>query len=607
MTTQRRNSFTKLAPRDPSACGAIAAGAIAIVGLAMVARLPTFIAPAHAIETAAQGCPKDNTGIVLSPGFCATVFAGDLGHTRHLAVAPDGTVYANSWSGPYYHNGPMPGGGFILALKDTKGTGHADVVKRFGRGESQGAKGGTGIAIYKDGLFVEESDKILRYALKPGEIVPSGKPQVVVSSMPLGGDHPMHPFVIDNKGNLYVDMGSATNACQAQNRIPKSKGLQPCTELETRGGTWRYDANKLGQKFSPKERFATGLRNGEGFSFDSKGRLFATQHGRDQLYENWPNLFSADQGHNMPAEEVVEEHQGADFGWPECYFDGYQQKKLVLAPEYGGDGKKTGICAQKDAPVAYFPAHWAPNDMVIYAASAFPKPYFDGAFIAFHGSWNRAPAPQGGYNVVFQPMKGGKADGPFVVFADGFAGPHKEPGRAIFRPTGLAVGPDGALYISDDVRGRIWRVTYHGPADATAVAPSAPGAQVAGTASPEVLPPEGIHPNAGRDDRALPVPQGDTKAEVAEGDGIFHGASGGTCSGCHGSDAKGTSVGPDLTTRQWIWGDGSLASIEKIITNGVTKPKNFTGVMPPKGGAPLSDAQVKAVAAYVWAISHPGK
>jgi glucose/arabinose dehydrogenase/cytochrome c553 len=607
MIHPRRIAFIKRRfSRDPlKSGGALCATALAYSWLAAASPF-AIVTSAHAADAASPACPKDNTGIVLSPGFCATVFASNLGHTRHLAVASDGTVYANSWSGVYYHNGPVPGGGFILALKDTKGTGHADVVKRFGRGESQGAKGGTGIAIYKDGLFVEERDKILRYALKPGEIAPSGKPEVVLSGMPLGGDHPMHPFVIDAQGNLYVDMGSATNACQEQNRIQNSKGIQPCTELETRGGTWRYDANKLGQRFSPKERFATGLRNGEGFGFDSKGQLFATQHGRDQLYENWPKLFSADQGHNMPAEEIVAEHQGADFGWPECYFDGYQQKKLMLAPEYGGDGKTVGVCAQKEGPVAYLPAHWAPNDMLIYTATAFPKPYFDGAFVAFHGSWNRAPAPQGGYNVVFQPMKDGKANGPYVVFADGFAGPHKEPGRALFRPTGLAVGPDGALYISDDVRGRIWRVTYHGPADATTIAPSAPGAQVAAT-SPDEPPPEGVHPNAGRDDAALPVPQGATKAQVAEGDGIFHGASGGTCSGCHGSDGKGTSVGPDLTTSQWIWGDGSLASIEKIITDGVAKPKNFTGVMPPKGGAPLSDAKVKSVAAYVWAISHPGK
>ena len=185
-------------------------------------------------------------------------------------------------------------------------------------------------------------------------------------------------------------------------------------------------------------------------------------HGRDQLGQNWPKLYTLKQSANQPAEELVQEHQGADFGWPYCYYDGFQHK-LVLAPEYGGDGgKAVGVCAQKEAPVAAFPAHWAPNDMLIYEGSQFPTAYKDGAFIAFHGSWNRAPEPQGGYNVVFQPLADGKASGPFVVFADGFAGAVKQPGQAAHRPTGLAVAPDGSLYIADDQGGRIWHVTFQG-------------------------------------------------------------------------------------------------------------------------------------------------
>ena len=143
------------------------------------------------------------------------------------------------------------------------------------------------------------------------------------------------------------------------------------------------------------------------------------------------------------------------------------------------------MCAQKRAPVAAFPAHWAPNDLLIYQGSQFPSAYKDGAFIAFHGSWNRAPGPQGGYNVVFQPLAGGKASGPFVVFADGFAGAIKQPGRAAHRPTGLAVGPDGSLYIADDQGGRIWRVTAEHGSQSTGIAPAAPaaaGAQVANAA-----------------------------------------------------------------------------------------------------------------------------
>ncbi len=550
-------------------------------------------------------CAGDNGGITLSPGFCATVFADHLGHARDLVVAPDGTVYLNTWSGRYYGNDKPPPGGFLLALKDTRGNGKADLIRRFGDGPESGNHGGTGIALYKGALYAETNDKIVRYALIPGASVPKGKPEIVVSGLPLTGDHPMHPFIISPKGELYVDLGSATNSCQQQNRILHSPGIQPCTELETRAGTWRYDANKTGQVFSPAERFATGLRNGEGFAYDAGGRLFATQHGRDQLSQNWPELYTVQQGADQPAEELIQLTQGADFGWPECYYDN-AQAKLVLAPEYGGDGgKAVGVCAQKQAPVAGFPGHWAPNSLVIYNGTQFPGPWRGGAFIAFHGSWNRAPLPQGGYNVVFQPLADGKASGKFVVFADGFAGAIKDPGEAVHRPSGLAVGPDGALYITDDQHGRVWRVTYQGGGGAVAgVAPApSPAAEASAAGSP--LPPEGIHPNAGNPAGGLPTPPGATAKQVELGARVFEGqAGGGTCAGCNGLNGKGTPLGPDLTTGKFQWSDGTLAMIARTVTRGVPDPKNYRSPMPPMGGAQLSPEEVSAVAAYVWALSH---
>jgi mono/diheme cytochrome c family protein len=337
--------------------------------------------------------------------------------------------------------------------------------------------------------------------------------------------------------------------------------------------------------------------------------MYGTMHGRDQLSQNWPRLYTVQQGAEEPAEELVSLTQGADFGWPECYFDG-EQKKLVLAPEYGGDGGKTvGVCTQKQAPVASFPGHWAPNDLLIYNGTAFPKPYQGGAFIAFHGSWNRAPLPQDGYNVVFQPLADGKAAGDFIVFADGFAGAYKDPGRAAFRPTGLAAAPDGALYVSDDVHGRIWRVTYQG-SDTVASLSSAPAPATAAAAdsSGNPQPPEGINPAAGQQMAALIPPPGATQTQLALGERIFEGeASDGTCAGCHGADAKGTPVGPDLTRGHFLWSDGSPASLRRIITQGVPHPKRYTGAMPPKGGAELSSQDVAAVADYVWALSHIGK
>jgi glucose/arabinose dehydrogenase len=418
-----------------------------------------------------SACAGGNGGITLPPGFCATVFADTLGHVRHIVVAPNGDVYVNTWSGPYY-TGPTHPGGFLVALRDTNNDGKADVIKRFGPDATQKNGGGTGIGLYKGALYAEEGDttakRIVRYAISSDSMTPtSATSETIVSGLPFNGDHPMHPFVIDATGNMYMDIGTATNACQFKNRILESPGHKPCTELRTRGGIWRYDANKTNQRFSPAERYATGIRNAVGIALDPSGQLYSTQHGRDQLFDNWPKMYTADQGQNLPAEELLKIEQGGDYGWPTCYFDN-QQAKLVLAPEYGGDGgKAVGDCATKKGPEAYFPAHWAPDGLVFYSGSLFPARYKGGAFIAFHGSWNRAPGPQQGYNVVFVPFSAGKPVDPakYEVFADGFAGGPLGPDandRAAHRPAGVTQGPDGALYITDDKGGRIWKVTYKG-------------------------------------------------------------------------------------------------------------------------------------------------
>ncbi len=329
-------------------------------------------------------------------------------------------------------------------------------------------------------------------------------------------------------GMMYVDDATPSNSCQEKNRAPQSPGLVPCTQLETRGGIWRYDANKTDQAFSPAGRYATGIRNAEGLAFDGEGHLFATQHGRDQLHANWPQFYRPDQEATLPAEELLLVKPGGDYGWPECYYDQFVQK-LVLAPEYGGNGRKIGVCADKIGPVAAFPAHWGPNDLVHYDKTQFPERYRNGVFIAFHGSWNRAPYPQGGYNVVFQPLSGTQASGAYEIFADGFAGAVKTPQGATHRPSGLAVGPDGALYVSDDVRGRIYRITYRGGSFDTSSITHGPSltAPAGGTTTAGENPPEGTHPNAGREAATLPVPQGATRAMVALGERIYRGQVGG--------------------------------------------------------------------------------
>ena len=444
---------------------ALATVAVMACGGSQKAPKSTGDSTTAAANATPKGCDAGNGGITLPPGFCASVFADKLDHPRHLVVAPNGVVYVNTWhprrGGEGGNNDSAWTGGAIVALRDTTGDGHADVTDSFGDSAKAGGHGGTGIAMHGTYLYAEESDRIERYTLPSAGIVPTGKPAVIVSGMPLGGNHPMHAFAIDSSGAIFVEMGSATNACQVRDRTLHSPGHMPCTELATRGGIWRFDGNRTGQRFSPSARYATGIRNAVGIAFTPNGELFSTQHGRDQLAGNWPERYTNEQSAELPAEEVLHIEKGADYGWPYCYFDG-SQKKLMLAPEYGGDGKKEGVCTTKRGPVEFFPGHWAPDGLTFYGGSSFPSHYKGGAFIAFHGSWNRAPLPQAGYLVAFVPFQGDTVSAPYEIFADGFAGANKQPDAAAHRPAGLAVGPDGALYIADDAHGRVWRVTYHG-------------------------------------------------------------------------------------------------------------------------------------------------
>jgi glucose/arabinose dehydrogenase/mono/diheme cytochrome c family protein len=572
-----------------------------VVLVAMLFAVTSISAQGHSkpgSKTTNPACPNDDSGLTLPAGFCATVFADDIGHARHLVVGPSGVVYVNTWSDEDYKT-PPPAGGFVVALQDKSAGGKAGVIERFGETIETGGKGGTGIGIYKGSIYAELNDRIVRYSLSTGGIVPTGVAATVVSGLPLGGDHPMHPFIISADGSLYVDIGTATNSCQPQNRQPKIPGAEPCVELETRGGVWRYDANKTDQKFSPANRFATGIRNGEGFAIDAAGRLFVTQHGRDQLHSNWPDLYQPEQEATLPAEEVMYLKSGGDYGWPRCYFDPFQ-KKLVLAPEYGGDGGKTvGVCETKLAPAAVFPAHWAPNAMLHYDKKQFPARYRSGMFIAFHGSWNRAPYLQGGYNVVFQPFDGDHASGNCEIFADGFAGGVMTPDGAAHRPSGLAVGPDGALYVSDDVRGRIYRIVYKG---------DIAGHAGSGTPCPSATAPAGSIVEAAGEtnpDASSATTQGATQEMVALGDRIYHGEVGGAaCAGCHGATVKGSTLGPDLTSKKFLWSDGSFEGLLKTITDGVPNPKKYRSPMPPMGGAQLTPDQLKALTTYVQSLSH---
>lgn len=439
--------------------------ALSIVCSAMVAgcsggrdSTPAKSVLSNASSGNSSGCPDNNAGLTLPKGFCASVFADSLIHARHIVVASNGDVYValeGTSNDPRMKSG-VPHASFA-ALRDTTNDGRADIVRRIGK------LGNTGIGIFNGYLYVDEGREIVRYARADSQLVPSRR-EVVVRDVPLFPEHVARNFAFGPDSSLYLNVGSASNSCQVDNRKPGSPGKEPCAELSSRAGIWRFRADKLNQAFSPSKRFATGLRNGMGLAFSADGKLYGTQHGRDQLHDNWPVLFpSADYQAENPGEELVQINEGDDFGWPYCFY-AMDQRKLVDAPEYGGDGEKTSRCTSKKEPIVGYPGHWAPMSLLFYTGTVFPERYRHGAFIAFHGSWNRAPRPQAGYRLVFQPLVNGAESGPYETFADGFAGPHDKPvssDTAVHRPVGLAMSPNGALFVSDDAGGRIYKITYH--------------------------------------------------------------------------------------------------------------------------------------------------
>lgn len=404
--------------------------------------------------TAAVNCAPDNAGLKLPDGFCATLFAESLAAPRHMDVAPNGDVIVGL-RGARGGQGrtSIPGG--VVVLRDADGDGRAEQRNKFGAFTT------TAVKLIGEALYAEKGDAVLRYRFPTGALAPSGGPDTIVSGLPGDRSHTAKTFVVHG-GQLYVNHGSGTNSCQQADRTPASKGIDPCPELAYRAGLWRYSANKTGQTLADGERYATGIRNAVAIAIEPRSNdLYVMQHGRDNLAQNWPELFTNEKSAETPAEELFRITRGADFGWPYCYFDP-ELKKKVLAPEYGGDRKMVGRCEGKQGNVGVFPAHWAPNGLLFYTGSALPAKYRNGAFIVFHGSWNRAPLPQGGYKVVFQPMSEGRADGEFEVFVSGFVGADGNPTELGGRPAGLTQGPNGELYLSDDARGRIWKISYTG-------------------------------------------------------------------------------------------------------------------------------------------------
>ena len=387
-------------------------------------------------------------GLKLPAGFTAVRFAEGLGEARHLAVTPQGDVYVKLSS--------LKNGKGIYYLHDGNRDGKADVKIGFGD------FAGTGMGIYNGYLYASSDTKIYRYKLNAkGKVEKLAEPELVVTGLLDRHQHSAKPFTFDNDGNIYVTIGAYSNACQVKDRTKGSPGIKPCPILDSAGGIWQFNADKLNQTYGDGIRYATGLRNEMGIEWNRDvNALYVTQYGRDQLYDLYPDLYTTQQSAELPAECLYRLNKGDNAGWP--YYDQIQHKK-ILAPEYGGNGKTEGGENAID-PLVAFPGHLAPDGLLFYEGNMFPEKYKHGAFIAFHGSWNRAPEPQKGFFVAFVPFKDGKPSGDWEVFADNFAGGTQfmSPNEAKHRPCGLAEGPDGSLYISDDQGGTIYKIVYKG-------------------------------------------------------------------------------------------------------------------------------------------------
>jgi len=382
-------------------------------------------------------CDSDNAGIALPDGFCAFTVASDLGPVRNLVVAPSGDIFAamRKASGD---------GGGVVGLRDEDGDGRADQQRSFGAGD------GHGIALSDSHLYYASSDKVVRWPWAPGQLEPEHQPEVVVGGFPDQREHAAKAIALGPQGELYVGVGAPSNSCQRKNREARSPGIDPCPQLERQAGIWRYRNDRANQHHEASARFATGMRHTLALAVrPGTAEVWGAINGRDQLGALWG--YEDVRNAELPAEEFVQIEAGADFGWPYCYYDGLAKQK-VLAPEYGGDGTQSGRCAEKRDPAIAFPAHWAPMALAFYTGTAFPERYHGGAFLAFRGSWNRAPLPQEGFRVVFVPFQDAQPTGSLETFAIGARTP------TALRLTGVAVGPDGSLYLAADANGAIWRV-----------------------------------------------------------------------------------------------------------------------------------------------------
>jgi glucose/arabinose dehydrogenase len=428
------------------------------------AKLPVlFLCVVQCVAGLALAAVDEPDGLRLPPGFHAAVVADALGPIRHLAVGDNGNIYVST---PREQQGNGKGAGIIALHLSAAHT--ADQVQHFGS-----VDGGTGIRFSNGALYASTDSAVYRFTFNGDELVPAKQPDIILDGMPAshpGFNRTNRPIALDGNGNLFVALDGSGNLCTQAQTPPGGPAetaapvaLNPCPDLGKRSGIWRFSSTKTGQRFpADGVQLATGIRDMTSLDWSPiDGNLYGIMHGRDNSRRFWPDIFSAEDEDHV-ADEMHRVTKGTDFGWPYTYYDGARNLRLV-APEYGGDGKKSPPAGKYSTPIQTFHSRRsAPVDLQFYNGKQFPAQYRGGAFIVLHGTGNRT-----GYDVVFVPFdRKGKAGAP-TVFADGFAAfdsSKPNPGPAKYRPVGAAVGPDGSLYLADSQKGRVWRISYDGPA-----------------------------------------------------------------------------------------------------------------------------------------------
>jgi glucose/arabinose dehydrogenase/mono/diheme cytochrome c family protein len=523
---------------------------------------------------------EPNGGLFLPDGFEAVVVVDELeGQARQIAVDQKGDIYVKLRR--TFEDGSC------AALRDTDGDGRADIIKRFGDTDYQGNYGyQTAMQLYQGYIYYSTELAVYRIKMDPDELLPVGERELVVDDH-ADGDHEHNgkPISFDDEGNMYVPFGAPSNACQEPKRTPGQPGLDPCPQLEDHAGIWRFDAHKINQTQKDGYHYATGIRSVVAMDWNHQdNQLYIVMHGRDDLLRLFPEHFSPWESAMLPSEEFMRVTEGSDFGWPYCYYDQLQEKK-VLAPEYGGDGDSIGRCADFDLPEIGFPGHWAPNGLHFYQGDQFPERYKNGAFLAFHGSTIRAPYPQSGYFVGFAPFENGRPTGEWEIFADGFAGVDTivNTNDAIYRPMGITEGPDGSLYLSETEKGKIWRVQYKGDGIREFGEPQL-AAMERRKQLPHIKTPDRIRDNL-------------QKTIGTDGEALYLMY----CANCHQKNGKGA-PGRYPTLRETDWVTGDKGRLIDVIMNGLeggieVNGEPFNSLMPQH--AYLSDEEIAMVATYV--------